>query len=550
MDKTASNIPKESGDAEWKQLLKVHRGRRHGVVPTRRALTVALLFPALLPSLSLSLSLSSLLSSQTTAQDDYADRPNDYAGKASGDFHTGSHFSFGTDEGEKDSTYQHDYKKKMAELARRKQAASKAIIDPYAKSNVPRGPLGDDEWAKGATSTSRDAFQGRGGGPEHAFEPKLQGTHFKLGEAEPDYRSTVRTDFDPKQVNYAGVVKQKKNESSMPKGDVDGWKKELVTSQQEQFRRRDDQDARGDSVPSNRHLAKNFTIGGDSSEPMKSTYVRDYEEKRARAERARPSVDPHKSNLPRGELDDDAWKNELQSEGSKQFAFKMGEKRTAFNPNLQRSNMAFGSAPTTMTTSAQDTLKDRSKESDVKVHSRSNPKGRTDGSGVIPPDPEWAKNLKTSAQEQFVDHNAQRPVPTRVMPVTHTNVSFGDGAFDPRTTHKQSYDQKRGDAERVRPTIDPYATNMKKGEISDKEWADQLRTTGRDAYVAGKGDAYPAVDPNLQETHFHVGSERGQWTTEVSENYYDRIKKLKEAHDSCCPLELDHCPQHGPHEHK
>ncbi len=93
VDKTKSNIPKESGDDEWRKEL------------------------------------------ETTAQRDFADRPSDHVGQANGDFHTGSHFALGNDNEELDSTYRIDYKKRMAEMARQKQAASK--YDPCCNITYP-----------------------------------------------------------------------------------------------------------------------------------------------------------------------------------------------------------------------------------------------------------------------------------------------------------------------------------------------------------------------------------------------------------------------------
>eukprot|EP00163_Fabomonas_tropica_P024491 TRINITY_DN4228_c0_g1_i2.p1 TRINITY_DN4228_c0_g1~~TRINITY_DN4228_c0_g1_i2.p1 ORF type:complete len:521 (+),score=127.69 TRINITY_DN4228_c0_g1_i2:233-1795(+) len=444
------------------------------------------------------------------------------------DFHHQCHFKFGEDKNNWQTISQTQFANKKG------GKAAKADIDPY-KSSLPKGDVAPADWGAQLATTNSQAFVNHGSGLRTPFDPSLQKTQYTLGTDQDDYKTTQQQ-FQAHHGSDLALNTQRRQAvrrqhltTTIPKGDVDAWREDLMSSQKAMLningtadrydRNPDNQDFHGQ-----RHIA---VVGDGSTDQWKTMNQTDFlRHGNAQAEKAK--IDPYKSSLPKGDVDPRDWASSLTTTNREGFINRPEAKRTAFDPNLQKTQFSFGEdAPDYHTTSKQflthhrdNAARQASKDVKERLLKSTLPKGDVES---------WRnEELHTMNGEHLIDHGpAARGKAMDKGAHTQSSYKFGEDPNDWSTTNRTDLDEKHG-ARRARANIDPYKSSLPKGDMDAKDWGQSLRTTNKDSLKNHGNATRTPFDPNLQKTQFDLGSEKTDYGTTTGQFKHHH-------HHDCCP---------------
>lgn len=410
------------------------------------------------------------------------------------------------------STYKKDYVEKEPGWKGRGVPS----IDPWG-SNLPREEGDVEGWAKGMTTTSREAFVGMPPVDRAAKDPKLQESHFSLaGPGAVDYGTTSQhmlVAHPPADRGLPAMTKTTLQKSSVRLGDSTGPTD--VTTSQAAFAARPMERAVKSDLD---HTRSSVVLGRGAELRGPSTHAADYTEKTGEAfERARPIIDPHASSIPAGPVSPGEWARSVARHGDISAADRAGARRAPFNPNLLGSNLPLGEGPTDYATTSKDTFVaqdmkpgDRALafKPDLQRSSITEAGGRPDHT--------------TTSGEAFQARpgEAYRAVSQREVHRT-SNVVLGKdrAAGQWQSSYHADYTEKWADNKLGAPNVDPAKVHVSNGPLSRDEWAKELTTTKRDAYKAFPPTREAGKDPKLQQTHIHFGNDGQHWASTSSTQF-------------------------------
>jgi hypothetical protein len=248
------------------------------------------------------------------------------------------------------STYKIDFVRRGAGVER-----GVPSIDPWS-TNLPREEGDVEGWARGMTTTSREAFVGMPPADRAVKDPKLQESHFSLAEAErTDYRTTSQqmlVAHPPADRGLPAMTKTTLQKSSVRLGDTVA-PTDRTTSQAAFAARPMERAVKSDLD----HTRSSVVLGRGAELRGQSTHAADYTEKTGDAfERTRPTIDPHASSIPAGPVSPGEWARSVARQGDIGPAERAGARRAPFNPNLLGSNLPLGQGATEYATTSKDTF--------------------------------------------------------------------------------------------------------------------------------------------------------------------------------------------------
>jgi hypothetical protein len=255
------------------------------------------------------------------------------------------------------STYKIDYIKKGGQVGSRGVPS----IDPWG-TNLPKPELTDKEWAEQLVTTKAEAYVKFPINTRSIKDPKLQESHISIGRGDTDYRTTseaMLVAHGPQSRAAPLRTKAELQKTSIPTGDVQAWKDDLVSSSQEHFVARPlDRGVRG-----SQDFFRNSSvhIGKDGKLATNTTNRDDYTEKHGPGyERARATIDPHYTSIPRGTLPESEWhKDNAKSLSAESYDGRQGPRAQPFDPNLQGSHIRLGDDPLTYETTTRQVFTTR-----------------------------------------------------------------------------------------------------------------------------------------------------------------------------------------------
>lgn len=405
------------------------------------------------------------------------------------------------------STYKVDYIKKGGAPGSRGVPS----IDPWG-TNLPKAELTDGEWASELATTANTAYVKFPLSNRATKDPKLQESHIRIGGGKTDYATTSDTMLvrhPPAAREGPKLTKAQLQVTSLPTGDVEEWKRGLQSTQSADFVQRPADRSVQASV--NAYGPSNIRFSQGKRGDYHTTHRDDYTEKHGPGyERAKPVINPHEDNMPKGPLSADEWNGQLTSSNRADFVENPFAKRAPFDPKLQGSHLHLGNDPNTYATTSRQVFVAK----DMKPGDRP---------ALMKPDLQRSSILESEAAEfTTTSTDAFQPRGGKAPPVASmrefhrtSNVALGGpagtGLWD--TTHHHDYTPKDADHGRGGPEIDPRRVHIVQGPLDDDAWKRELTTTKRDDYTKKPSAREAAFDPKLQKTHIHLGSDPHSYAT-------------------------------------